>query len=220
MSGINVTFLLKRISSASGVVGPLAPSATSFALILDAFFSVITSSRAAGTSMSTSSSSSSSFVIGSLSGMLTMLPVFFFKEHVSKRSNIAKALNCTRRLLEVHLEVPSRFFDIDGHTSAGGRISSKRSSDYQRFAGDDSEGIVSFVLAVLIHEPCHSLRVCVDVGCGNVSEGTNYLADQGKERSRQSLEFRVRELFGVDCHSSFGSAEWDARNRALPSHPH
>src|SRR6266705_2120842 len=110
-----------------------------------------------------------------------------FKEHVSKRSNIAKALNCTRRLLEVHLEVPSRFFDIDGHTSAGGRISSKRSSDYQRFAGDDSEGIVSFVLAVLIHEPCHSLRVCVNVRCGNVSEGTNYLADQRKERSRQSL---------------------------------
>src|SRR2546430_2621209 len=67
----------ERISSASGVVGPLAPSATSFALILAAFFSVITSSRAAGTRMSTSSSSSSSFVMGSLSGMLTMLPVFF-----------------------------------------------------------------------------------------------------------------------------------------------
>src|SRR5436189_213885 len=105
----------------------------------------------------------------------------FFKEHVSKRSNIAKALYCTRRLFEVHLEVPSRFFDIDGHTSAGGRISAKRSPDYQRFPGDDSERIVSFVLAVLIHEPCHSLRVCIDVRCGNVSEGTNYLADQGKE---------------------------------------
>src|SRR3989442_2979467 len=104
-----------------------------------------------------------------------------FKEHVSKRSNIAKALNRTRRLLQVHLEVPSRFFDIDGHASAGGRISAKRSADYQRFPGDDSEGIVSFILAVLIHEPCHSLRVCVNVGCGNVSEGTNYLADQGKE---------------------------------------
>src|SRR5437016_6082700 len=52
MSGINVTFLLKRISSASGVVGPLAPSATSFALILDALVSVITSSRAARTRLS------------------------------------------------------------------------------------------------------------------------------------------------------------------------
>src|SRR6266516_4402946 len=148
MSGINVTFLLKRISSASGVVGPY-----SFLLV------------------------GSALRIGDRHDLYAR----FFKEHVSKRSNIAKALNRTRRLLQVHLEVPSRFFDIDGHASAGGRISAKRSADYQRFPGDDSKGIISFILAVLIHEPRHSLRVCVDVRCGNVSEGTNYLADQGKE---------------------------------------
>src|SRR5436309_3522216 len=49
------------MSSASGVVGPFAPSATSLALMLRALFSVMTSSSAADTSMSTSSSRSSSF---------------------------------------------------------------------------------------------------------------------------------------------------------------
>src|SRR5437879_1614584 len=59
------------------VIGPLAPSATSFALMLRALFSVMTSSSAAGTSMSTSSSSSSSFEMFSDMGKLAML-VFFF----------------------------------------------------------------------------------------------------------------------------------------------
>ena len=52
-----------RMSSASGVVGPLAASAMIFARMRGAFSRVITASRAAGTRMSTGSSSSSAFEI-------------------------------------------------------------------------------------------------------------------------------------------------------------
>ena len=41
MSGIIVTPFLFKISSASGVVGPFAPSTITFALILSAFSEVI-----------------------------------------------------------------------------------------------------------------------------------------------------------------------------------
>jgi hypothetical protein len=55
MSGImNVFQDLNRISSASGVVGPFAASATSRALMLCAFAAVIWFSRAAGIRMSQS----------------------------------------------------------------------------------------------------------------------------------------------------------------------
>ena len=51
---------LRRIASASGVVGPFAPSTTIFALMRGAFSAVIWRSSAAGIRMSQSSSSASS----------------------------------------------------------------------------------------------------------------------------------------------------------------
>src|SRR4030065_591708 len=56
MSGITRTPFLYRMSSASGVVGPLAPSAEIFARTRGAFSDVITFSRAQGPRMATSSS--------------------------------------------------------------------------------------------------------------------------------------------------------------------
>ena len=60
MSGSINTPLRYRISSASGVVGPLAPSATIFARIARALSFVIWFSSAQGARMSTSSLNSSS----------------------------------------------------------------------------------------------------------------------------------------------------------------
>ena len=59
MSGIIVIPFLFKISSASGVVGPFAPSDITFALILSAFSEVIWFSSAQGAKTSTSSSRSS-----------------------------------------------------------------------------------------------------------------------------------------------------------------
>jgi hypothetical protein len=63
-SGMTKTPFSSRISSASAVVGPFAPSQMTFARMRAAFFVVITFSSAAGTRASTSSVSSSSFVMG------------------------------------------------------------------------------------------------------------------------------------------------------------
>ena len=58
-----MTPFLAKISSASGVIGPLAISIMALALILDALSLWITFSRAAGTKISTSNSSNSSLVM-------------------------------------------------------------------------------------------------------------------------------------------------------------
>ncbi len=63
MSGRTIRSRSKRMASASGVVGPLAPSAMSFAETRSALSRVMTFSRAAGTRTSTSSSRSSSLVM-------------------------------------------------------------------------------------------------------------------------------------------------------------
>lgn len=59
ISGITMIFFSKRIFSAAGVVGPLAPSTISFALILPALAFVITFSLAAGIKISHSCSNRS-----------------------------------------------------------------------------------------------------------------------------------------------------------------
>ena len=63
MSGITTIPFLNKISSASGVVGPFAPSVITFALILSAFSEVIWFSKAHGARTSTSNSNNSAFVI-------------------------------------------------------------------------------------------------------------------------------------------------------------
>ena len=63
ISGTTTMPLLKRISSASKVVGPLAPSTMYLALILSAFSSVIWFSMAAGMRTSTFRSNNSSLVM-------------------------------------------------------------------------------------------------------------------------------------------------------------
>ena len=68
-----------RMSSASGVVGPLAASAMIFALMLPALRAVIWFSSAAGTRMSHSVSRSSAFVISSAPGKPLTVPCSFFQ---------------------------------------------------------------------------------------------------------------------------------------------
>src|SRR5437773_24942 len=68
MSGIRTIPRLWKMSSASGVVGPLAPSPMIFALTRGAFSDVRTPSRAHGARMSTSSSKTSSFETGFVPG--------------------------------------------------------------------------------------------------------------------------------------------------------
>ena len=63
MSGTTSTLRASSTPSASGVIGPLAPSTTSRALILPALLPVICASNALGTRMSQGTSSSSSFVM-------------------------------------------------------------------------------------------------------------------------------------------------------------
>ncbi|MBA7704091.1 hypothetical protein ES703_112889 [subsurface metagenome] len=63
------------MSSTSGVVGPLANSATILALMFEAFFSVMTFSTAAGISISTSSSKRSLLEIARLFEKLITEPV-------------------------------------------------------------------------------------------------------------------------------------------------
>jgi len=62
-SGITKISFLNRISSASGVVGPLASSAIILQLRFCAFLCVITFSRAAGIKISHSNSNNSLFDI-------------------------------------------------------------------------------------------------------------------------------------------------------------
>ena len=81
-----VTPRSRRIASASGVVGPLAPSAISLALTRAALRAVIWPSMAAGTRMSQSSSNRSSLEMRSVRGVPTMLPVSWRWRRASERS--------------------------------------------------------------------------------------------------------------------------------------
>src|SRR3989449_951226 len=83
MSGITRMPRLCKMSSASGVVGPFAPSATIFPLMRGAFSDVRMPSRAHGATMSTSSSMSASFVISRVPGNPTTLPVFSLNARTS-----------------------------------------------------------------------------------------------------------------------------------------
>src|SRR3989454_5474717 len=83
MSGITRMPRLCKMSSASGVVGPFAPSATIFPLMRGAFSEVRMPSRAHGATMSTSSSMSASFVISRVPGNPTTLPVFSLNARTS-----------------------------------------------------------------------------------------------------------------------------------------
>src|SRR2546429_4315626 len=87
MSGIRRIPRLWKRSSASGVVGPFAPSAMIFAFTRGAFSDVRTPSRAHGARMSTSSSRTSSFETGFVPGNPTTDPDFSLKTWTSFGSN-------------------------------------------------------------------------------------------------------------------------------------
>ena len=79
MSGIMNFELLKSSMSASGVVGPLAASAMSRALIRPALWAVIWFSRAAGMRMSQSTSRTSALLMSVDPGKPWTVPCSFFQ---------------------------------------------------------------------------------------------------------------------------------------------
>src|SRR5438445_806704 len=87
MSGIRRIPRLWKRSSASGVVGPFAPSAMIFAFTRGAFSDVRTPSRAHGARIVTSSSRSASFVTSFVPGKPTTLPVRSLNARTSFGSN-------------------------------------------------------------------------------------------------------------------------------------
>src|SRR3989304_1293689 len=76
MSGMTMVSLRNRMSSASGVVGPFAPSAPILARTRGAFSAAVAFSSADGARMSTSSSRRSSFEIGFEPGKPVTDPFF------------------------------------------------------------------------------------------------------------------------------------------------
>ena len=72
---------------------------------------------------------------------------------------------------------------------------------------------------VLIDHPGHDLSTCIYIGSWDIIEGSEVLVELIDPTSRETLEFSLREFFGVDDDPSLPSTEWEIESSCLYTHP-
>src|SRR6202140_5323146 len=154
MSGTTTIPRFARTSSATGVVGPLAASATSLARMREALRRGIWFSSAARTSTSQSSSSRSSLLTLSVPLRPTTLPVFALcartfstSRPLAERMPPAESLPAPLRApLDARDQAaPDRLLDADQRPAGGGRGAAIGAANRERLAGHHRQIVLALV---------------------------------------------------------------------------
>ena len=144
----------------------------------------------------------------------------FGQETSRVAADVSESLHDGRTLFETQADVLCRFDDEIDESSTGRFGASQRSAEHDRLARDDFGNRVADLLAVGVHDPGHDLSVRAQVGSRNILVRPDHADDFHRVATGQPLDFRARELRGIDAHAPFGAAEGEVHQGALPGHPH
>ena len=118
--------------------------------------------------------------------------------------------------LDAHLGTGERRrFD---NPSTGGRFTSERPVELDRFTGHHAGHCVAHSHRVLVHHPGHHLGIGADVGSRHVLVGADQREDLGRVTTGDPLELLRCVGAWVDRHPTLGSAEREVHECALERH--
>src|SRR5216683_3139317 len=209
MSGTRKMPRSRKMASASGVVGPLAPSTISFALTSRALFLHALDGEAERVV-------DAAVVLADRDDRAACL----FEQPRADAADVAEPLHRDACLVRKAVEMFERSHRADRHPAAGGLYATERPAHLDRLAGHRRRHRVAEVHGERVHDPRHSLPVGVDVGRRDVAVGADENRDLGREPAGHVLELVERKLFRVDDDAALGASEGDVHDRALPRHPH
>src|SRR6185437_10757645 len=132
-------------------------------------------------------------------------------------ADVAKALNNDAPSLEWNPEVARVLLHHVHDAAAGGLLPAQRAAQRHGLARDD-RGAITLAARVLVEDPRHDLRVCIDVGRGDVAIGPEHDRYPLRESPGEPLEFELGELLGVDGVAPPRAAERNVHQRGLPRH--
>ena len=99
------------------------------------------------------------------------------------------------------------------------RVPAERTAQVERLAGHDREVVLPWMHhRVGVVDPGHRLGVGVQVGCRDVGEGPDVIAEGGDEAAGEAPLLVLRQRLRVALDASLGTAEGDVREGALPRH--
>src|SRR6266436_3304223 len=202
-----------RISSACGVVGPLAASATMRAFTASALWRVMTFSSAAGTRMSHFMVSRSSLV------MRDDFCFLFGEESCRGRAGIAKSLNGNGRAAKRDLLELASLFNYVKQPARGGFAASLGTADGDGFAGNHTVRGMADGHSVGVHNPGHGLCTGVDIRCGNVHGRSNDRQNLAGVTACHALELALGHALGIADDAALGASKRHVDGGGLPSPP-
>src|SRR5262249_35795176 len=108
----------------------------------------------------------------------------------------------------------------DIHTAASCRLmTSQRATQESWFASDHTRHAVTARHAVCIHDPCHHLRVGINVRCRNVAVRPDKVRDLVGIATGETFQLSLGEMLRIADDPSLRTAEGNIYGRALPRHP-
>ena len=242
--------LERRMSSASGVVGPLAASATILALMRAAF---ARGDRAlegrghqdvdgqleqlrVGDLLAVGRGDGALLLLGRVDELRAQallvvdaaarvrdrehLHARLFEEPRDVHARVAVTLDGRGRALQGQVHPLGGLVDRDEAALGGRLVAAGRAAERNRLARDDAERRVALRHRERVHDPGHVLGRRVDVGRRDVAVVAEDDGDLGRVAPGQPLVLVHRERLRVDRDAALGAAEGDVDDGALPGHPH
>src|SRR5437763_379746 len=232
MSGMTKTFLSARISSATEVVGPLAPSARILQRILSAFLLVMTFSVARGAGETNAGCVALSVVqqiidvdaVAVVKRAVVLddtddLVTSFEHQLGGVRADVAESLDDDARALAAHAQLFQGLIADDHQPAAGSLAASARTAHIHRLADDHGSNGLPHVHGIGIHHPGHDLLVGAHIRGGNILFRPDEFHEFGGVAAGDPFQLGERKFFGIADDATLGAAKRDIHYRALPGHP-
>ena len=134
-------------------------------------------------------------------------------------AGITKALHGDANLRRRPPANAFEFFNAVVRSAASSIITTQAAAQRNRFASNNGGSALATNLRVLVHHPAHDHDVGIDVGSRYVGFWSNKVRYAFHKAATQPLQFQPRELFRVDTHTTFATAEGNSDDGTFARHP-
>src|SRR6218665_11917 len=221
-SGSTSTSLSCRMSSASGVVGPLAPSITTLALIWPALRRGVSLSTPPPNRIppTTPHKTRPATAVAPAMG----LHMGQQRRHIQAlvvADGAGMVLHCHHPGAGLRKQLAGGAADIapPPHSPPPPFHAAQGAAQVHRLARDHSGGGGAHIHRVGVHHPGHDLAIGVHIGRRDVLGRADDDADLAGVAPCQPLQLAARELSGVDADAALGAAVGHVHCRVLDRHP-
>src|SRR5256714_8892017 len=142
------------------------------------------------------------------------------EETCSDRASITIALNTHASALQGHTHALGGLASDKEHTGSGCIVTAFATSNRERLAGDDSGNRVASMHGVGIHNPCHHLRVCIDIRCGDIAMRANNDRYFSRIAVCQAFYLSGTHILWGAYNAAFCSTVGNTDDGTLPGLPH